>query len=121
VALGKYGDGFDNTNDKGQADPYTACVRRALENGWHKGRVGGHTVRNNTISQCGQTGVVGSLGGAFSTIADNEISNCNWGQTFAGAEMACIKLHGAVDTVIEGNHLFNCSAFSMWLDWMAQG
>ena len=47
VALGKYGDGFDNTNDQGQADPYTACVYRALANGWHKDRVGSHTVRNN--------------------------------------------------------------------------
>jgi alpha-L-arabinofuranosidase len=47
VALGKYGDGFDNTNDEGQADPYTACVYRALANGWHKDRVGSHTVRNN--------------------------------------------------------------------------
>jgi hypothetical protein len=33
VSLGKYGDGFDNTNDAGAADPYTACVRRALERG----------------------------------------------------------------------------------------
>jgi alpha-N-arabinofuranosidase len=121
VALGKYGDGYDNTNDQGQADPYTACVYRALQNGWHKGVVGGHVVRNNTIHHCGQTGVVGSLGGAFSVVADNEIHDCNWGQTFAGAEMACVKLHGAVDTVISGNHLHNCSAYGIWLDWMAQG
>jgi len=121
VALGKYGDAYDNTNDQGQADPYTACVYRALENGWHKAYVGSHTVRNNYIHHCGQTGVVGSLGGAFSTIEGNHIHNCNWGQTFDGAEMACIKLHGAVDVVIRDNHLHNCSVFGIWLDWMAQG
>jgi alpha-N-arabinofuranosidase len=121
VALGKYGDGFDNTNDQGQADPYTACVYRALANGWHKDRVGSHVVRGNYIHHCGQTGVVGSLGGAFSTVVGNHIHDCNWGQTFAGAEMACIKLHAAVDVVIKDNHLHNCSSFGVWADWMAQG
>ena len=111
VALGKYGDGTDNTNQHGQADPYTACVRRALANGWHKGEVGNHTVRNNYIHHCGQTGVVGSLGGAFSTIVGNHIHDANWLQTFGGAEMSCIKLHGAVDVVIRDNHLHNCSSY----------
>lgn len=121
VALGKYGDEYDNTNGQGAADPYTACVYRALQNGWHKGSVGGHTVRNNSIHHCGQTGVVGSLGGAFSTVTGNDIHDCNWQQTFGGAEMACIKLHGAVDVVIKDNHLRNCSSYGIWLDWMAQG
>ena len=121
VALGKYGDGTDNTNNNGQADPYTACVYRALANGWHKGVVGSHTVRNNHIHHCGQTGVVGSLGGAFSLIEGNHIHDTNWVQTFHGAEMAGIKLHGAVDVVIKGNHLANNSVFNIWLDWMAQG
>jgi alpha-N-arabinofuranosidase len=121
VSLGKYGDGFDNTNTRGQADPYTACVYRALANGWHKDRVGSHTVRNNHIHHCGQTGVVGSLGGAFSSVEGNDIHDCNWGQTFSGAEMSCIKLHAAVDVVIKDNHLRNCSSYGIWLDWMAQG
>ena len=121
VSLGKYGDGFDNTNDAGQADPYTACVRRALQNGWHKDLVGSHVVRNNRIHECGQTGVVGSMGGAFSRIEDNEISECNWQVTFGGAEMAGIKLHAAIDAVITNNHIYNASVFGIWLDWMAQG
>ena len=121
IALGKYGDGFDNTNDQGQADPYTACVYRALAYGWHKDRIGSHVVRNNYVHHCGQTGVVGSLGGAFSTISGNLIHDCHWQQTFTGAEMAGIKLHAAVDTVIEDNHIFNCSGLAIWLDWMAQG
>jgi hypothetical protein len=109
ISLGKYGDGYDNTNDQGQADPYTACVYRALAYGWHKDRIGSHTVRNNYIHHCGQTGVVGSLGGAFSTVSENLIHNCHWQQSFTGAEMAGIKLHAAVDTVIRDNHIFNCS------------
>ena len=121
IALGKYGDGYDNTNDEGQADPYTACVYRALANGWHKGVVGSHTVRNNYIHHCGQTGVVGSLGGAFSSITGNEIHDCHWQQSFTGAEMAGIKLHAAVDTVIADNHIYRCDGLGTWLDWMAQG
>jgi len=121
ISLGKYGDGYDNTNDQGQADPYTACVYRALAYGWHKDRVGSHTVRNNYVHHCGQTGVVGSLGGAFSVVSGNLIHDCHWQQSFTGAEMAGIKLHAAVDTVISDNHIFNCSGLGIWLDWMAQG
>ena len=121
VSLGKYGDGFDNTNDEGQADPYTACVYRALAFGWHKDRIGSHVVRGNYIHHCGQTGVVGSLGGAFSTVESNLIHDCHWEQTFTGAEMAGIKLHAAVDALIKDNHIFNCSGLGIWLDWMAQG
>lgn len=120
ISLGKYGDGYDNTNDQGQADPYTACVYRALNNGWHKDNVGSHVVRNNHVHHCGQTGVVGSLGGAFSIVEGNDIHDCHMGQTFSGAEMAGVKLHGAVDTVIRDNHIHNCSSFGIWLDWMAQ-
>ena len=116
ISLGKYGDGTDNTNDKGQADPYTACVYRALENGWHKDRVGSHVVRNNHVHHCGQTGVVGSLGGAFSVITGNSIHDCFENRTFNGAEMAGIKLHGAVDVVIADNHIYNSGNFGIWLD-----
>jgi hypothetical protein len=113
IALGKYGDGYDNTNDEGQADPYTACAYRALANGWHKDRIGSHTVRNNYVHHCGQTGVVGSLGGAFSVVEGNHIHDCHWQQSFGGAEMAGIKLHAAVDTVIKDNHIYNCSGLGM--------
>ena len=73
VALGKYSDEFDNTNDQGTADPYTECVRRALKNGWNKETVGSHVVRNNHIHHCEQTGIVGSLGCSFSTVTGNDI------------------------------------------------
>ena len=121
VSLGKYGDGYDNTNDNGEADPYTACVERALAYGWHKDTIGSHVVRNNYIHHCGQTGVVGSLGGAFSSVVGNEIHDCNYVETFGGEEQAGVKLHGAVDAIVADNHIYRCNSYGIWFDWMAQG
>jgi alpha-N-arabinofuranosidase len=122
VALGKYSDEFDNTNDAGAADPYTVCVRRALTNGWNKATVGGHIVRNNHIHHCEQTGIVGSLGCSFSTVDGNDIHDIHVRQLFGGAEMAGIKFHGAIDVTISHNHVYRCGeAAGIWLDWMAQG
>jgi hypothetical protein len=122
VALGKYSDEFDNTNDRGSADPYTDCVRRALKNGWNQGTVGSHVVRNNRIHHCEQTGIVGSMGCAFSTVSGNEVHDVHLRGLFEGAEMAGIKFHGAIDVVIRSNHIYRCGNISgLWLDWMAQG
>jgi len=41
-------------------------------------------------------------------------------QLFGGAEMAGIKFHGAIDTLISRNHIYRCCR-GIWLDWMAQG
>ena len=121
VALGKYSDEFDNTNDKGTADPYTDCVRRALTNGWNRATVGSHIVRNNHIHDCEQTGIVGSLGCSFSTVTGNELHDIHVRHLFGGAEMAGIKFHGAIDVVISGNHIYRCGEVAgIWLDWMAQ-
>ncbi len=122
IALGKYGDEFDNTNGAGSADPYTDCVRRALTNGWNKATVGSHIVRNNHIHHCEQTGVVGSLGCSFSTVTGNTIHDIHVRQLFSGAEMAGIKFHGAIDVMVSHNHIYRCgNAAGLWLDWMAQG
>jgi alpha-L-arabinofuranosidase len=122
VSLGKYGDGTDNTNDAGEADPYTACVKRALKNGWNKATIGSHIVRNNHIHHCEQTGIVGSMGCAFSKIYGNEIHDIHYLQLFSGAEMAGIKFHGAIDVEIKDNHIYKCgNVAGLWLDWMAQG
>lgn len=120
AALGKYSDEFDNTNDRGAADPYTDCVRRALKNGWNKETVGSHLVRNNHIHHCEQAGIVGSMGGAFSAITSNTIHDIHVRRLFTGAEMAGIKLHGAIDVEISHNHIYRCNR-GLWLDWMAQG
>jgi len=122
VALGKYGDEFDNTNVAGTADPYTECVRRALKHGWNKATVGSHLVRGNHIHHCEQTGVVGSLGCSFSTVTGNDIHDIHVRQLFGGAEMAGIKFHGAIDVTISHNHIYRCgNVAGIWLDWMAQG
>jgi hypothetical protein len=122
IALGKYGDGTDNTNDDGEADPYTACVRRALANGWNKATIGSHIVRNNHIYHCEQTGIVGSMGAVFCTVTGNEIHDIYVRKLFSGAEMAGMKFHAAVDTEISGNHIYRVGGVAgIWLDWMAQG
>ena len=46
-----------------------------------------------------QTGIVGSMGSAFSTITGNEIHDIYVQRLFAGAEMGGIKLHGAIDVL----------------------
>lgn len=119
VALGKYGDEFDNTSEN-TAEGYVLTIGRALANGWHKGTVGGHVVRDNVISHCEQTGIVGSLGAAFSVITGNTIHDIHVRELFTGAEMAGIKLHAAIDVVIGGNHIYR-TVRGLWLDWMAQG
>jgi len=118
VALGKYGDEFDNKSES--ADAYNRTVKRAIENGWSRDKIGHHIVRHNTISHCEQTGVVGSLGCAFSTVTDNTIHDIHVHRLFTGAEMAGIKFHGAIDVEIRRNHIHHTTR-GIWLDWMAQG
>jgi alpha-N-arabinofuranosidase len=118
VSLGKYGDEWDNR--AGTATGYVGTIRRALTNGWNEATIGRHIVRGNDISHCEQVGVVGSLGGAFSTISGNNIHDINVMKWFSGAEIAGIKLHGAIDVTIGHNHIHHCYR-GIWLDWMAQG
>jgi alpha-L-arabinofuranosidase len=119
IALGKYGDEFDNTSAN-SAEGYVKTIERALKNGWNKETIGHHVVRNNTISHCEQAGVVGSLGAAFSTVTGNTIHDVHVRRLFSGAEMAGIKFHAAIDSVIEKNHIYR-TCLGLWLDWMAQG
>lgn len=119
ISLGKYGDSFDNTS-RDTAEGYVKTIDRALANGWAKDTVGGHIVRDNVISDCEQAGIVGSLGAVFSTITGNTIHDIHVRQLFTGAEMAGIKLHGAIDVVIGYNHIYR-TVRGIWLDWMAQG
>ena len=50
---------------------------------WTKENIGHHIVRNNTISHCEQTGIVGSMGCSFSTITGNATQG-TWTTTGAG-------------------------------------
>lgn len=116
VTLGKYGDEHDNTHDMWGEVP------RAVKNGWNRETVGHHVVRNNHIYNCGQAGIVGSLGCAFSTITGNEIHEIKKDHQYGGCESCGIKLHGFVDGIISHNHIYNCEHWGgIWLDWMGQG
>ncbi len=119
IALGKHGDEFDNTSAN-TAEGYVKTIERALARGWNRETIGHHVVRNNTISHCEQAGVVGSMGAAFSTVTGNTIHDVHVRRLFSGAEMAGIKFHAAIDTTIQGNHIYR-TCLGLWLDWMAQG
>lgn len=100
---------------------YIEVIFNVLRKGWDKDHVGSHIVRNNVISDCEQTGICGSMGAAFCEIYGNHIYNILVKQQFGGAEMAGIKLHGAIDTYIHHNRIHRSGNFGLWLDWMAQG
>jgi alpha-N-arabinofuranosidase len=119
ISLGKYGDKWDNTSAN-SAEGYVKTIDRALADGWSKENIGHHIVRNNTISNCGQAGIVGSLGAAFSIVTGNTIHEIHMRRAFSGAEMAGIKFHGAIDVQITHNHIYR-TCLGLWLDWMAQG
>ncbi len=118
VTLGKYGDDWDNRAQS--AEGYVGTINRALANGWSTDKIGHHIVRRNHISHCEQAGIVGSMGPIFCRITDNTIHDIHVRQLFTGAEMAGIKFHGAIDTLISRNHVYRCGR-GIWLDWMAQG
>ncbi|MCF7956743.1 MAG: right-handed parallel beta-helix repeat-containing protein [Phycisphaerae bacterium] len=121
ITLGKHGDEFDNTSQN-SAVGYVETIKRALQHGWSKKNIGHHVVRNNHISHCGQAGIVGSMGAAFSTVSGNLIHDIHMGRSFGGAEMAGIKFHAPIDTLISGNHVYRCDGRAgIWLDWMTQG
>lgn len=96
------------------------AVFAALRIGWSKDTVGSHVVRNNVIHDCGQNGIVGHLGCIFSKIQHNHIYNIGVKHEFWGHEMAGIKFHGAIDTLITENNIHHCT-LGTWLDWQAQG
>ena len=107
----KYKDGTQTERD---------CICQAQTEGWTKENIGSHIVRNNEIHDCGQTGIVGHLGGVFSVIENNHIHHINNKQNLAGAEIGGIKMHAAIDVIIKNNHFHHCTR-GLWLDWQAQG
>ena len=96
------------------------CICQAQREGWSRETVGSHIVRGCEIHDCGQTGIVGHLGGVFSLIEDNHIHHINNRQNLGGAEIAGIKMHAAIDVVLRRNHIHHCTR-GLWLDWQAQG
>lgn len=119
ITLGKYGDEYDNTSENSSGG-YVKTINRALKMGWSKENIGSHIIRNNTISDCEQTGICGSMGGVFSIIENNDIYNIWTKRQWTGAEMGGIKIHASIDMIIKNNRLSNCGR-GLWLDWMCQG
>ncbi len=119
LTLGKYGDEWDNTSAN-SAEGYVKTIERALKNGWNGETIGHHIVRNNTIHDCEQTGICGSLGAIFSRITGNHIYNIWKKRLFTGAEMAGIKIHAAIDMLVKNNRI-HAAGRGIWMDWMAQG
>lgn len=109
----------ENINRDGNIH-YIEVLFRVLRNGWNRENIGSHIVRNNTIFNCEQTGICGSMGAAFSRIENNHIYNIWTKRQFSGAEIGGIKFHAAVDTYIGHNRIHNCGR-GLWLDWMTQG
>ncbi|HET8960862.1 right-handed parallel beta-helix repeat-containing protein [Nocardioides sp.] len=95
-------------------------VFSARQAGWDREHIGSHTVRRNTIFDCGQNGIVGHLGAVFSIIEDNHIHHIATKREFYGYEIAGIKLHAAIDVQIRHNRIDHCT-LGAWLDWQTQG
>ncbi len=125
ISLGKYRQqGNDNKwlhkKYKDGTQTERECICQAQAEGWSKETVGSHIIRRCNIHDCGQTGIVGHLGGVFSVIEDNHIHHINNKQNLAGAEIGGIKMHAAIDVIIRRNHFHHCTR-GLWLDWQAQG
>ncbi len=95
-------------------------VFHAEQIGWSKERIGSHIIRNNTIYDCGQNGIVGHLGCVFSRIHHNHIYAIALKREFYGHEIAGIKLHAAIDVQLYSNRIHDCS-LGTWMDWQTQG
>ena len=125
ISLGKY---LDPENDmyfyrrhvKSPTQMERDAVCRGQYHGWLKENIGHHTIRRCEIHHCEQTGIVGRMGGVFSTIEDCHIHDICTSQQLGGAETAGIKLHAAIDVTIRRNHIHNC-IMGVWCDWQAQG
>lgn len=124
VSIGKEVSTGDNFSTKRKDKPgyqyQLESVFQALHSGWTRENIGSHIIRNNTIYDCGQNGIVGHLGCVFSEIYNNRIYNIGIKREFYGHEIAGIKLHAAIDTQIHDNCIHDCS-LGIWLDWQVQG
>ncbi|MEV8510347.1 right-handed parallel beta-helix repeat-containing protein [Actinoplanes sp. NPDC051475] len=124
ISIGKEAStGHNYATERGDKPGYQyqlESVFLARQIGWDKEHIGSHIIRRNTISDCGQNGIVGHLGCVFSTIEDNHIFNIALKREFYGYEIGGIKLHAAIDVVIRHNRIHDCS-LGTWLDWQTQG
>ena len=102
------------------ATEYIEVTMNALRKGWNRDNIGSHIIRNNDIHHCEQTGICGSMGGAFGEVYGNHIHDIWVKCQFNGAEISGIKFHAALDAYIHNNYIHHCQK-GIWMDWMAQG
>lgn len=111
ITLGKESSTGDNYYTKWNKKPgyqyQMESIFLASHIGWSKERIGSHIVRNNKIHDCGQTGIVGHMGCAFSEICGNEIYNIGVKHEFYGHEIGGIKFHAAIDVQIHHYPVLN--------------
>lgn len=125
ISLGKYLDPdnhhyFTHNQVKSPTQMERDAACRGQYHGWLKENVGHHIIRRCDIHHCEQGGIIGRMGGVFSTIEDNHIHHINNMMELGGAEIAGIKLHAAIDVVMRRNHIHHCT-MGIWCDWEAQG
>ena len=125
ISLGKYRDPendmyFYTKQVKSPTQMERDAVCRGQYHGWLKEKVGSHLIRRCHIHHCEQTGIVGRMGGVFSTIEDCHIHHVCNSQQLGGAETAGIKLHAAIDVTVKRCHIHNC-IMGVWFDWQSQG
>ncbi|MFW5808121.1 MAG: right-handed parallel beta-helix repeat-containing protein [Spirochaetota bacterium] len=124
ISIGKEGSTGHNyrtiRKDKPGYQYQLEAVFSAERIGWSKEKIGSHTIRNNTIYDCGQNAIVGHLGCVFSNIHHNHIYNIALKREFFGYEIAGIKLHAAIDVHIHHNRIHDC-VLGLWSDWETQG
>lgn len=125
ISLGMYEDPENNhyftykhVKSPTQMERDTVC--RGQYHGWLKENIGHHIIRRCNIHNCEQDGIVGRQGAVFSLIEDNHIHHINNMQELAGAEIAGIKIHAAIDVIFRRNH-FDHTTMGLWCDWEAQG
>ena len=120
IALGKYGDQWDNTSAN-TAEGYVKTIERALARTAGTKRPSATTSSATTPSPTANRRASSAVWAPSSASSrGNDIHDIHVRKLFSGAEMAGIKLHAAIDVEISRNHIYR-TCRGLWLDWMAQG
>ncbi|MFI3237326.1 MAG: DUF1565 domain-containing protein [Lachnospiraceae bacterium] len=124
ISIGKEISTGDNECQKWQIKPgfqgQIEAVFRGLQIGWCKEKIGSHIVRNNIVYDCGQNGIVGHMGCAFSEVYGNHVYRVGLKKEYVGCEIAGIKFHAPIDMELHHNYVHDCT-LGLWLDWETQG
>lgn len=79
-----------------------------------------HRIKNNTIHDCGQTGIMGIEGNPSPRIEHNSIYNINTRQNLISEDVSAINLSPAIDAKILRNCIHDCTR-GIWLGGKVEG